>query len=345
MNEVDVRVIDAEKLIAGLEKIVARIEAEQKRRDAYDWTKSTLATSMTTAELATALAKAQGSFPHIAKDKVARVQMKAGGTYEYAYADLADILAAIRRPLAENGLSVVQPLIVEADRPPVLITRLMHASGEFIESTFRFNLGERPQDTGSAITYARRYALTSMLGIAADADDDAQAAQDGAKKPRRKTAPEDGPPPKEAKPDDQRARERLWALCKERWEDSAELKLRAAIAPATSTTDMTLAELTAAIEKVQDASFDPVVPGLAVRLRTAAEAEWAPSEADSKASGDPVEERRTSLLSASELVEEYDLADDDVARITGFKASLDSLAISSLRKAVDKLSEWEQARE
>jgi len=59
-------------------------------------------------ELAAALAKAQASIPPVKKDLSAVIETKAGGKYAYAYADLASVLEAIRKPLSDNGLAVIQ---------------------------------------------------------------------------------------------------------------------------------------------------------------------------------------------------------------------------------------------
>lgn len=130
-------------------------------------------TSSTIADLTGALAKAQADFPQIPRKKTAKIKTKTGGEYSYTYADLADVLDAVRKPLAANGLAITQPL-VQLNGKLLLVTRLMHASGEWIESTMPLAAGGTPQETGAAITYARRYALTSLLGIATEDDTDAQ---------------------------------------------------------------------------------------------------------------------------------------------------------------------------
>ena len=82
--------------------------------------------SDTIAQLTEALARAQGSFPAVQKSgKNAHLNN--------AYATLDDIIAAVRAPLAKNGLSVVQPLSSIEDGL-VLETVLMHASGEWLAS-------------------------------------------------------------------------------------------------------------------------------------------------------------------------------------------------------------------
>jgi hypothetical protein len=146
---------------------------------------SDLRTSETTSEISGALVKAQASFPTIAKDRKADVKTKTGKDYSYTYADLASTLEGVRKPLADNGLAVIQPTAVRGDQV-VLVTRIIHTSGEWIEGTYPLRTYERPQDTGSALTYARRYALTALLGIATE-DDDGQQAEKA--KPERRSKP------------------------------------------------------------------------------------------------------------------------------------------------------------
>lgn len=123
-------------------------------------------------ELATALAKAQGEFPDIPKDKTAKVkgESKSGKAYEYTYkyTDLATIIKCTRPALAKNGLSVIQLLTENS-----IFTRLAHSSGQFIEGSFPLAMSRDMQDVGSDSTYIRRYCLSAILGIATEDDDDA----------------------------------------------------------------------------------------------------------------------------------------------------------------------------
>lgn len=129
-------------------------------------------------ELAAALAKAQGQFPKVRKSKTANVKHKnGGGEHSYSYADLADVLEAVRKPLSETGLALLQ-LIEPAERHLFLRTQLLHTSGQFLDSVYPLPAGLDAQGMGSAITYARRYTISAMLGIAAEDDDDGQGAND-----------------------------------------------------------------------------------------------------------------------------------------------------------------------
>ena len=118
--------------------------------------------------LAAALAKAQAAFPAIVRDK--EVDSR---SYKFKYAPLDKIIEGVRPALAENGLAFTQLL-----DGPDLITMLLHESGATLAGRMplpRGN-GETIQQLGSAITYLRRYALQAMLGIAAEEDDDGEAA-------------------------------------------------------------------------------------------------------------------------------------------------------------------------
>jgi hypothetical protein len=133
-------------------------------------------TSENIAELAKALAEAQLAYPSIGKDKTGKVKgRKKDGTeydFEYEYADLATVLDAIRPVLAKHGLAVVQSASAERNVVTV-ITRLLHASGQWIESSLSVEAeNAAPQKLGSAISYARRYGLLALAGVAPGGEDD-----------------------------------------------------------------------------------------------------------------------------------------------------------------------------
>jgi hypothetical protein len=149
-------------------------------------------------KLATALCKAQGEFPAIPKNKTAKVPTKTGGQYSYNYADLADIIAITTPVLMKNGLSVVQGTSIMDKDTAILETTLLHSSGQFITSAFPVKLYDRPQETGSELTYMRRYTLTAALGIHGDEDEDGKGASDAGTakaRPATKAAPAATAPP------------------------------------------------------------------------------------------------------------------------------------------------------
>lgn len=127
-----------------------------------------------------ALASAQSEIRNVTKNRTVKVTMKSGGQYSYAYATLDEVLEAIRKPLAKNGLSVAQVVVPSAKGNWFLRTIVGHASGEELVSEMPVFVEAEGtlramQAFGSAITFARRYSLQNLFMLAADEDDDANA--------------------------------------------------------------------------------------------------------------------------------------------------------------------------
>mgnify|MGYP001997959908 FL=1 len=117
-------------------------------------------------KLAAALSKFQAEVENPTKDSQG---------HNYRYADLANILNEVKQPLANNKLSVCQMLGSSAQGVSVT-TILMHESGEYIESQYCIpqetsSRMSGPQQAGTTITYARRYAIAACLGIAQEDPD------------------------------------------------------------------------------------------------------------------------------------------------------------------------------
>lgn len=149
------------------------------------------------ARIAAALAKAQGAFEKVEKNRTATVPMKSGGKYSYKYADLADVMAACRKALLENSLALVQGIeFDDVSRRGELVTTLWHESGEYLVSRIPLveAQGSGPQALGSTLTYLRRYGACALLGIVAEEDDDAELAEKEAAANRR-AAPQQRPAP------------------------------------------------------------------------------------------------------------------------------------------------------
>lgn len=143
-------------------------------------------TSQTIGALAKALSAAQGQFKPIKRES-------ANPFYKSKYADLGAIIEATREALSKNGLAVsqlVSPGTVDGGNEHVNIeTVLMHESGEWIKGTISLiPKADDPQSVGSALTYARRYSLSAILGVASEEDDDATAATQP-EKPRQVSDP------------------------------------------------------------------------------------------------------------------------------------------------------------
>lgn len=108
------------------------------------------------------------------------------------YASLTAVLDACKKPLNESGILFMQAPAGGQDKETLcLVTRFIHAeSGQWIEASFFMPLQKiDPQGMGSAITYARRYSLMAMLGMAAE-DDDAEAAMNRSAPPGQQPAPQ-----------------------------------------------------------------------------------------------------------------------------------------------------------
>lgn len=138
------------------------------------------------ATLASALAQLQADLPEVRKGETAEVQTKSGGKFSYSYADLADCNKAVMPRMAALGLSFsAKPTLAEGGF--VLRYVLRHSSGEFDGGDYPLPDPSRgtPQEIGSAITYARRYTLCSVTGLAPSDDDDGAAATQAAKRNAR----------------------------------------------------------------------------------------------------------------------------------------------------------------
>lgn len=124
-------------------------------------------------ELAAALAAAQGEFTFAVKGSVADMGMKGG---RRSYADLQSVIDAVRNGLSKNGIAVIQAPMPNTSGI-TLRTTLAHKSGQWIASELTLPNDRMGgiQGMGSALTYARRYALAAMVGVAQDDDDGAAA--------------------------------------------------------------------------------------------------------------------------------------------------------------------------
>ena len=149
------------------------------------WIEPYTAQSREINELATALAKAQGQIKAALKDS-------ANPFFDSTYAGLQAVWDACRAPLSDNGLSIVQ----RGHSTPtgyVMRTTIMHSSGQWMEgevpclTTARETKQNPMQQLGSAITYARRYGLAAMVGVAPEEDEDADEGKK--RKPQHGTEP------------------------------------------------------------------------------------------------------------------------------------------------------------
>lgn len=138
--------------------------------------KQTTPQQVSISQLATAYAKAQGQFRTPTLNRTAVIKNAAGQfLYETHYADIQECIDCIKKPLADNGLSFVQTT------QPInggwfLVLELLHASGESKKTLLPIDVNKPPQQLGGLLTYLKRYQISAFFGLAADFDDDGNAA-------------------------------------------------------------------------------------------------------------------------------------------------------------------------
>ena len=149
--------------------------------------------SETLGAIAPALVAALSKLGDVARGRKAVIPGSQGRSgYSYEYADLSDVLADARPVLAQHGIVVMQTASTEG-REVEVWTTFVHESGEWMTMRpFRLPAGNTPQNAGSAITYARRYALMSALGVATTDDDGQTAGHRDSGTPRRGQESEQG---------------------------------------------------------------------------------------------------------------------------------------------------------
>jgi len=127
-------------------------------------------------ELAAALAIAQGTMKAAKKDKE-------NPFFKSSYADLASVWEACRDALSKNGLAVIQTTEQSKDQAVVVLTTMVHKSGQWIRGRLSARPAKPdPQTLGSCLTYLRRFALSSIVGISPEEDDGNSASGRGAAK-------------------------------------------------------------------------------------------------------------------------------------------------------------------
>ena len=131
------------------------------------------------AALATALAKAQIELTNPEKSLIGTIEPRRGegGARQFRYAPLSSGLEIVRKTLGQHEIATVQTTAIDQVAGIVnLTTVLAHSSGEWIASDWPvcpIAETERPHRMGAALTYARRYALFTLVGIAGEDDLDA----------------------------------------------------------------------------------------------------------------------------------------------------------------------------
>src|SRR6266404_2012693 len=135
--------------------------------------------SETIGAIAAALAKAQGELTNPEKSLTATIRspFPKEGEKSFRYASLASGLDIVRKSLGQHEIATVQTTAIDQESGQIrLTTFLAHASGEWISSDWPVCLISEmatPHRMGAALTYARRYALFALVGIAGEDDLDA----------------------------------------------------------------------------------------------------------------------------------------------------------------------------
>ena len=123
-------------------------------------------------EVAAALVAAQAELSNPPKSKMVR-----GSKYSYTYADLADVIDIVRPVFSKHGLSILH-LMQKDSADYILIARILHKSGQSIDSVFPVPSGLTAQEMGSWMTSMRRYSTCNMAFMAGETDEDGKTASD-----------------------------------------------------------------------------------------------------------------------------------------------------------------------
>ncbi len=128
-------------------------------------------------EFAEAFLAVQKEMENPPKNHTANVKMKGGGSFSYDYASLEETMECAKKALLSHGITVAQPPVT-IDGKIGVRTELTYKSGEVWDrGTLLMTTSDDPQKIGSALTYLRRYGLTSAVGMVAEDDDDGRSAQ------------------------------------------------------------------------------------------------------------------------------------------------------------------------
>src|SRR5438034_1785714 len=135
--------------------------------------------SDTVGAIAAALAKAQGELTNPEKSLIATIRspLPRQGEKTFRYASSASGLDIVRKSLGQHEIATIQTTAIDQDSGQINLTTLLaHASGEWISSDWPvcpISEMAMPHRMGAALTYARRYALFALVGIAGEDDLDA----------------------------------------------------------------------------------------------------------------------------------------------------------------------------
>ncbi len=162
------------EVIRGLQLKIAKLSGEMEEASKASAREPIQYESGETNKLSEAFAKAQLEMEEAN-------QKSTNPFFKSQYADLGSVVRASRMALGKHGLSMMQRVIPSDQGKSYLHTRMMHASGQWMESRMEIDPPKKDiQSLGSYITYLRRYTYSSMVGvISGNEDDDGEAAMRG----------------------------------------------------------------------------------------------------------------------------------------------------------------------
>lgn len=207
-----------------------------------------------TADINAALVELQANLPRITKDLTAKVKTRTGSDYQYNYADLAVISREVLPLLSGLGLAFTSRPTLKDGRF-VLVYELRHKSGGMIDGEYPLPEKGEQQDIGSAITYARRYSLCAVTGVAPDDDDRDAIVQQKAARRRNRQQQEPTAAPK-VQPMNSGQQKRIQDLFGQVGLEDRDDRLRYAVEvvgrPLKSATDLSFDEASRVIDKLED---------------------------------------------------------------------------------------------
>lgn len=180
----------------------------------------------TESQINKALVELQANLPRITKDLIAKVKSeRTGREYSYTYADLALITREAMPLMSKVGLSFTSRPTLRGEKF-MLAYELRHISGEEIAGEYPLPDRGTPQEVGSAITYARRYSLCAVTGIAPDDEDhDAIVAEKAARRQRREPSQDKATAAPKVKPMSSDQQKRMQKLFEQLGKDTRETRL------------------------------------------------------------------------------------------------------------------------
>lgn len=142
-----------------------------------------------------AIARAQKAFEPIEKNREVTVRPREKAPYSFKYATHDVVLEATRPALNREGLALLSLTATGRNGDDLLHSLLTHESGAAIAMTVNLGRSNSPQEYGSGLTYARRYADSALLGVSAEFDDDGNERQGATVESSRDTRqPKQAPP-------------------------------------------------------------------------------------------------------------------------------------------------------